>query len=301
MDPELTQPASKPPTGVAVVTVGDLLRWYLRTFEKKYKWARSKSDHLRFLTSLSVAQLDAATLTADELVRCVWQRRAMGASVATAVSDLSRISVVLKAAKQAGGTSVHPAIVEEALSISRETGLLARSAKRMRRPTPSELVLLDRFFRSRSRGEIPMRDIVSFAIHSARQENEICQLKWSDLDPETHTGSLRIVGKQGAGTQQTRFQLPEAAWIIAQRQPRTDSRIFPYHPQSVGKAFRVACQTLGIDNLNFRDLHFEAVLRLFEKGLSIYQVSEITLIRSQSTLLSFSRMITPSGGQQTAE
>lgn len=290
IQPDLNPGDSTSHTDVCLLTVGDLIRWYLRTFEKRYNWRRSKSDHLRFLARQSVARLNASTLTADELRQYVWQRRAMGASEATALSDLSRISVVLTAAKKAGGTSAHPEVVEEALSECHENGLLTNGAKRTRRPTSSEIDRLDQFFQNRSRGEIPMHDILWFAIHSARQESEICQLVWLDLDPKTQTGCVSIVSKQGAGAKRQRFRFTDEAWAIAQRQPVTNERIFPYHPQSIGKAFRIACQALGIDDLSFRDLRFDAAVRLFEKGLSIFEVAEITLIQSQSTLSSYASM-----------
>src|SRR5262249_13882291 len=142
-------------------------------------------------------------------------------------------------------------------------------------------------------GEMPMHDILWFAIHSARQECEICQLTWSDLDIESRTGSLANTRKQG---RRQRFQLTEEAWAIVLRQPRTDERIFPYHPQSIGKAFRLACHALGINDLSFRDLRYEAALRLFENGHSIGEVAAITLIRSKSTLKIYAKISTRTVG-----
>src|SRR3546814_18552509 len=57
--------------------------------------------------------------------------------------------------------------------------------------------------------------------------------------------------------------------------PRGD-RIFPYHPRSVGTAFRRACRALKIENLHFHDLRPEATSRLFEAGLRIEQVALVT-------------------------
>lgn len=262
-------------TGAVPPTVGDLIRWYLRTFESQRNWSRSKSDHLRFLTRQSVAQLNPSKIAVDDLVQHIWQRITTGASAATALLDLSRLSVVLKAAKDAGGNSIHPELVEQALAKCHEIRLLVPSPKRERRATPSEITRLDRYFQDRRRGEMPMHDILWFAIHSARQECEICQLTWSDLDAATRTGWLVNTSQH---RQREKFQLTEEACAIALRQPRTSERIFPYHPQSVGKAFRLACHALGIDDLSFRDLRYEAALRLFENGRSINEVAAITLI-----------------------
>ena len=59
----------------------------------------------------------------------------------------------------------------------RELRLVGKSRRRERRPTPEELVKLDEFFGRRDgRARVLMRDIMWFAVHSARRESEICRM-----------------------------------------------------------------------------------------------------------------------------
>jgi hypothetical protein len=60
------------------------------------------------------------------------------------------------------------------------------------RPTPEQLDRLTEYFGRRDqRSQIPMTDILWFAVHSARREAEIVRLRWSDNDPHYQTGLVR--------------------------------------------------------------------------------------------------------------
>ena len=132
----------------------------------------------------------------------------------TVSNDLTWIGVVLRAEKGVRGLPVHPEVVEEARSACRELRLIGKSRRRERRPPATELTKLDEYFARRDgRARVPMRDIIWFAIHSARQESEICRLEWADDDQRGRTGPVRDAKhprhKEG---NHRRFKFTAEAW-----------------------------------------------------------------------------------------
>jgi integrase len=142
--------------------------------------------------------VDAVFLESGTLVDHVRSRRAKGAGPMTVSNDLTWIGVVLRAAKSVKGIPVHPEVVEEARNACRELRLIGKSRRRERRPTAQELTKLDEYFARRDgRSRVPMRDIMWFAIHSARREAEICRLEWAD-NQRGRTGSCVTPNIRGA-------------------------------------------------------------------------------------------------------
>lgn len=288
---ELENPAARRKQD-AVVTLAELIRWYIETFETVSKWQRSKQSHLEFLERHAIGRVDVFALTPASLIRHVQARRAEGAGPATAINDLVWIGVILRAAKSVKELPVRPEIVQQARSACRELRLIAKPRKRTRRPTAEELTRLRIFFKGRdARAEIPMTDIMDFAIASARRESEICRLEWRDNDPMMRTGLVRDAkhptSKDG---NHRRFKYTPEAWTIVERQPRTSDYIFPYDPRSVGAAFTRATRLLGIADLRFHDLRHEATSRLFERGYQIHEVAQFTLHDSWNELKRYANL-----------
>jgi hypothetical protein len=164
--------AQQPSTKLSV-----LIWWYIDSFEHISKWQRSKQSQLLFLEKHPIGEADAVFLESGTLVDHVRSRRAKGAGPMTVSNDLTWIGVVLRAAKSVKGLPVHPEVVDDARIACRELRLIGKSRRRERRPTPEELVKLDEHFSRRDgRSRTPMRDIMWFAIHSARRESEICRI-----------------------------------------------------------------------------------------------------------------------------
>jgi integrase len=78
--------------------------------------------------------------------------------------------------------------------------------------------------------------------------------------------------------------LPHSAYKIITRQAKTPDYIFPMNRKTVGKYFAVACKLLAIGDLHFHDLRHEGVSKLFERGLSIVDVQQVSLHSSWETL-----------------
>jgi hypothetical protein len=106
------------------VTVAELIRWYIDTFEPISKWQRSKPSHLGCLERHALGEVNALNLTAAALINHVRARRADGAGPATVMNGLIWIGVVVRVAKTVRGLPVRPEIVHEARSACGEARLL---------------------------------------------------------------------------------------------------------------------------------------------------------------------------------
>lgn len=289
---ELEDPGALMRAQEGELSLAALMGWYMQNFQHISKWQRTKQAQLQFLEKHSIGKLNALAMDASVLIDHVRSRRAKGAGPATVGNDLTWIGVVLRAAKSVRGLPVRPEIVDEARTACRELRLLAKSRRRDRRPTSQELTKLDAYFGSRdARARVPMREIMWFAIHSARREAEICRLEWADNDTDARTGLVRDAkhptAKEG---NHKRFKYTPEAWAVVERQPQASEYIFPYEPRSLGAAFTRACRVLGIEDLRFHDLRHEATSRLFERGYQIHEVAQFTLHDSWNELKRYANL-----------
>ena len=258
-------------------TVADAIDEYVEKYEKIQQWGRTKRTTLEFLRK-RIGNWDATTVTSGDMVRHITQRRAEGASGSTAGNDLIWLTVVFKAMR-AIERPVALQALEDAQLVCKQQGLIGRARRRERRPTENELELLANHFNHKDEySELPMCDIILFAIHSSRRQAEITRLKWADNDPNTLTGMVRDLKhpRKKIGNNR-RFKYTQEAFDIIERQPRVSEFIFPYNAKTIGTYFTKACNILEIEDLRFHDLRHEATSRLFEKGYSIVEVQQFTL------------------------
>jgi len=190
------------------------------------------------------------------------------------------------------GFTCSPEYGAEARQICRDAKLEDISNKRTRRPTADELARLDQHLSQHDGcARLPMREIMWFAIHSARRQAEICRIEWSDNDPASMTGMVRDAKhprhKEG---NHRRFKYTQHGWDIAQRQPQGSPFIFPHDSRSVGAAFHRACKFLKIHDLRFHDLRHEATSKLFESGYPIQEVAMFTLHESWAELKRYTQI-----------
>lgn len=275
-------------------TLGDLIDWYIEEVGKLTKWGRSKAADLNRIRSYKIAEARSDRLTSADYIRHAEWRRENGTGPATIGNDLVWIRQVLKSARPALGIPIDLQQLDDAVHSLRERKLVAKSKRRERRITPDEeRRLLDYFARRDRRSEIPMVTMMRFALLSARREDEMTRLEWTDLSESKETCWLRDAKhpRDKDGNHKEFRLLAEAAAIIA-AQPKIDreQRIFPYNPKSIGAAFTRATRVLEIDDLRFHDLRHEATSRLFERGYSIQEVAQFTLHESWATLQRYTHL-----------
>lgn len=281
------------------MTVAQMITWYAGQMATDNPWGRSKTADLARIGDGALADKRVDRLTHADFIAYTQGRRKEGAGAATAANDLIWLRQVFRAARVALRVPVPMQELDDAAEYLRQQRLIGKAKQRDRRPTAAELEALSESFGRRDmRAEIPMQDIIWFAIHSARRQEEITRLCWEDLDVATATCRLRDVKHptQKLGNHKT-FKLTPAALEVIQRQPRrqladgTDCPlIFPYNPKSIGAAFTRACHVLDIRDLRFHDLRHEATSRLFEAGYGIHEVALFTLHESWATLKRYTNL-----------
>lgn len=154
--------------------------------------------------------------------------------------------------------------------------LIGKGKSRERRPTIDELNLL---YNSKWPTDIPMNDIIQFAIASTMRQAEIMRIEYNTLNKAQRTVVIEDrkhpTKKKG---NHKRVPLLKSALDIIERQERKEGedRIFPFNPRTVGNIFTDQCTALGIMDLHFHDLRHEGTTRLFEMGYQVHEVQQFT-------------------------
>jgi integrase len=244
---------------------------------------RSKEFTLNALKD-KLGKVKHKDLTRERLIQFGKDRAKEGAGPVTLSADLGYLKLVLTHAAAVHGVDVKVEPVNLARVALKRLGLIGKSRQRDRRPTADEIKRLLEHFDNNRFLLIPMGRIVRFAIASAMRQEEICRIRWSEVDIANRVVLVRDRkdprDKDGNDQPVPLLDLAgfDALRLIRQQRkhwPRGDL-IFPYNPRSVGTAFRRACRELKIENLHFHDLRHEATSRLFEAGLRIEEVALVT-------------------------
>ena len=170
----------------------------------------------------------------------------------------------------------------------------AHNRHRDRIPTPTEVARLRQYFEDEYRGEVPIAEIVDFALASAKRIGEICRISFEDVNWERHTVIIRDRKdpKQKIGNNQLVPLLPAAMAIVVARRDATDGRglIFPYRSGYISHWWHHATRRLEIEDLTFHDLRHAAITDLFRKGLGIPEVALISWHRSWRELKRYTQL-----------
>jgi len=270
------------------ITLSRVLEWYRDDFDGRSKFGRSKLSTINFLIDHpNMQKLDALKLTSGQLVDHVKLRRGEGAGPATVNNDLIWLRNSFRAIRIGRDIPLNLQPIDDAGFLCRSEGLIAKAKERERRPDIDELNALLEYFSARKRGDIPMVDIVLFALFSGRRQDEITRIRWSDIDE----GKRRVLVRDMKHPRlkiDTWVFLPDRAWEVLERHAEVgaerEGEVFPFNSKSISAAFTRACKVLGVDDLRFHDLRHEAASHMFELGWDIPKVSGVTGHRSWSSL-----------------
>ncbi|MGL4603638.1 MAG: tyrosine-type recombinase/integrase [Iodobacter sp.] len=263
---------------ISKLTVGDLLSRYVEEVGDVQKFGRTKRYVLLNMLKKPLAKKLVSNLTPADVVEHCKLRLAEGAGPSTIAQDVIYLGSALGVAKPLWGLQITKQAIDDAYPILHTLKLIGKSDYRERRVVAGELDLLlgykpVMFQHGRTP---PMAEIIRFAIDTCMRQEEICKVLWLDLNEEKRTILVRQrkdPSKKEINDQE--IPLLGDAWDIVQRQPKTDPRIFPYNPRSVGAAFIRMCKALAIEDLRFHDLRHEGISRLFEAG---YQIQEVAMV-----------------------
>ena len=256
--------------------VRDVIGRYIKEFAPE---GRTKNADLNALMKRDIAVIDVHKLTSKDLIKHIRQRN-LECKPQTAANDLVWLGTVIRTMTGVIDLDIDVSIFDAARRVLRSENLIAHSGQRERLPTKQELWALSRYFYDKP----TMLHILWFAIYSARRLSEITRLEWDDLRHEDRTCIIRDLKDPRKKGVTKRFKLPVSAYKIIMKQPKSGRFIFPYNPKTISKYHTDACKFLGIEGLHFHDYRHLATTRLFEAGLSIVQVQQITLHANWATL-----------------
>ncbi len=150
---------------------------------------RSKAAVLEMLRQ-RLGRCNMTSLDRERLIAFGRDRAAQGAGPVTLGIDVGMIKLVLSHAAAVHGVPITIEPVDLARIALKRLGLVGKGDERDRRPTQDELDRLIAFFDKNPRQIAPMGRIVRFAVATAMRQEEICTVRWSDI--ETRTRMLLI-------------------------------------------------------------------------------------------------------------
>ncbi|GLQ74456.1 integrase [Vibrio penaeicida] len=268
-----------------------LLDMYMNDRDLWDRTGRTKQYVIRMLRDCDIANIESNRLKSSDIIKHCRNRKGAGAKPVTIYHDIAYLRSVMKKAVPVFDINANFSVFEEAVPVLIDMGLIGKSEKRTRRPTDSELDRLKeglkarQDFRSNGKIRIPFIDILDFSILTCMRIGEVCSLRWEDINEEHKTVLVRD-RKDPRKKQGNHMIVPLLAgsFDIAMRQPRNSALIFPYNSRSVTAGFQRVRNSLGIEDLRYRDLRREGASRLFEKGYSIEEVAQVTGHRNLNIL-----------------
>jgi integrase len=288
---ELSQPGGLDRAKQDDPTLSLVIDRYISESEKQM--GRTKAQVLRTVQGMHIANLPISTIRSHDLVAML---REIDAEPSTRGNYLSHVSTIFALARSSWGYDADHQVARDAALAAKRLGIVSKSKSRSRRPTLDELDRLMEHFRDRETRRprmIPMTRIVVFALFSARRQEEITRIRWSDLDQAHSRVMVRDMKNPGEKLGNDVWcDLPEPALKLILSMPRAKEEIFPYTTDAIGANFTRACQILGIEDLVFHDLRHEAASRLFEMGLNIPHVAAVTGHRSWNSLKRYTHLRT---------
>ncbi|GHA05366.1 site-specific integrase [Oceanisphaera arctica] len=279
-----TEGLPQPEVEARTILIGDLITLYLTDDVTSVTLGRSKYAVLSRLRAYDIALIRADKLTAHDLVNHCRIRQAEPTRPLpqTIYQDITYIRSVIDVAQPIFGYEANTRAHDDAIPALVKYGLIGRSQRRERRPTPDELNIMEQGLQRRQShraAHIPLVDIFHISILTCMRLGEITRITWDDLNENDRTITIRNRKdpRNRIGNHCTIPLLPDALEIML-RQPKTDeeNRIFPYNSQSISAAWQRVCKEEGIQDLHYHDLRAEGACQLFERGLNIVEVSKIT-------------------------
>ena len=267
--------------------LADVIERYLQ--ETKEDPTRTKANILRRIQRHELAQKRCSKITSADVVEFA---QSLESSPATRMNYVTFLGGVFALAKPAWNYPLDRDTIKSARYVLKRLGVVAKGGQRERRPTLGELnKIMDFFVESERRWQTitPMTKIVPFAIFSARRQEEILRLRWSDFDKDRVLVRDMKHPDSKKGNHVWCDLTPEAVAYI-KSMPKVDDRIFPFTKAAVGAAFTRACKFLGIEDLRFHDLRHEGVSRLFEMGRTIPQAASVSGHRNWQNLQRYTHL-----------
>lgn len=117
-----------------------------------------------------------------------------------------------------------------------------------------------------------IRPLIVLVVETGMRRGELLSMQWRHIDlqrctvflPKTKNGHARTV------------PLSPSAVDVLSSLPRTDDRCIPLSGDCVRQGFERVRRRAGSDDLRFHDLRHECISRLVERGLTLFEVQQVS-------------------------
>lgn len=269
--------------GSCEATVEQLITDYMKYKAlSKRPLGRSSIFCYQTIQKTQFAKKLVSRLTSRDIIDFALERQASSTSPGpvTIAVDISHIRKLLRIAKPMFDVPADEKSVVGAYQSLRDLGLIARSSQRSRRLKKGEY---DQITEALKRKELaahcktPYADLFLLSILTCCRIGELCNIHWTDIDFSNNTLLVRDrKNPNGSKGNHSVIPLLGDAPQLLEKQPKTDSRVFPINPKSVTTGFRRSLKAIGISDLRYHDLRREGATRLIEMGYSVEETAMVT-------------------------
>ncbi len=221
-------------------------------------------------------------LTPERMVKWAAARSAEGAGPYTINCDLGKLGTVLRYTAPTMKRTF-PDVVGSARPMLSYLRLIGGGGIRERRPTQDEL--------ERILAAIDPRycQAIMFDAMVGLRRGELVSIGWEDIDRERRL--IRVMRKHPRkGKVEERVPVLPKPWALLESIGWGSGRVFPFHPQTLTKAWTETCRALSIPDLQLRDLRHEGISRMFEDGMNIPQVALVSGHKKWETLKRYTNL-----------
>ncbi|WP_336814898.1 site-specific integrase [Bosea sp. MMO-172] len=263
--------------------LAEVVDQYIREYERAM--GRTKAQVLRAIKSMPMAEMRCSEIRSADYVSMA---QSLDVKPQTRANYMSHLGSIVAIARPMWSYPLDQQAMKDAFVVCNRMGITGKSKARDRRPTLAELDKIMQHYgdrKARRPAMMPMQKIVAFAIFSTRRQEEICRIKWADLDEAGARILVRDMKNPGEKIGNNVWcDLPPEALAIIKSMPKVGDRIFPYSSGAISANFTRATAFLDFPDLTFHDLRHEGVSRLFEVGVSIPRAAAVSGHRSWQSM-----------------
>lgn len=248
------------------VTVGELIDRYIIEVTPLKRSAIVDRQRLLFLKK-HFGYFIVSQLQSKHIARYRDKRLAEGKAGATVVKELGSLTHLLDVSIKDWGI---PLVTNVACLVRKPKQARGRDRRLM---DGEETILLQAAKESKS---FLLAPLIILALETGMRLGELLSLEWGNIDLNKRVATL-LMTKNG---ESRNVPLSKKAVETLNNMPRhlKDPRLFYkwVRSDSFENTWRRVCKKKGLQDLRFHDLRHEAASRLFEKGLTVMEVSSIT-------------------------
>jgi integrase len=245
-------------------TLHDLVDRYIKEVTPTKRSADSEKSRLLAMMERPICRYTIAALSNKEIAS-YRDQRGKEVSPATVNKELNLLAHIIETSRREWGIN----IPENPVRLVRRPKVAAARERRLTKNEETKLLKACRDARNPF-----LLPITKLAIETAMRQGEIVGLQWRHINLKKHVAHLPTT-KNGEARS---VPLSSVAIGVLRALPRSiDGMVFPgVTTEAVKRAFKRACKRAKINDFRFHDLRHEGTSRLFEKGLNLMQVAEIT-------------------------